>query len=58
MRYALRPRRTTDAAPLLVPLGLAFGHSHYFGVALLFGLLGFTGTVVAAKFLLRGDITE
>ena len=47
-----------NALALLVTLGLAFGHSHYFEVALLIGLLGFTGTVVAAKFLLRGDITE
>ena len=39
-------------------LGLTFGHSHYFEVALLIGLLGFIGTVVLAKFLLRGDITE
>ncbi len=42
---------------LLVTLGLTFGHSHYFEVALLIGLLGFIGTVVLAKFLLRGDIT-
>jgi multicomponent K+:H+ antiporter subunit F len=47
-----------NALALLVTLGLVFGHSHYFEVALLIGLLGFTGTVVAAKFLLRGDITE
>ena len=43
---------------LLVTLGLAFGHQHYFEVALLIGLLGFIGTVVLTKFLLRGDITE
>ena len=43
---------------LLVTLGLAFGHLHYFEVALLIGLLGFIGTVVLTKFLLRGDITE
>jgi multicomponent K+:H+ antiporter subunit F len=47
-----------NALALLVTLGLAFGHKHYFEVALLIGLLGFVGTVVAAKFLLRGDITE
>lgn len=47
-----------NALALLVVLGIAFGHKHYFEVALLIGLLGFIGTVVAAKFLLRGDITE
>lgn len=47
-----------NALALLVALGIAFGHKHYFEVALLIGLLGFVGTVVAAKFLLRGDITE
>ncbi|HPU53257.1 MAG TPA: K+/H+ antiporter subunit F [Burkholderiaceae bacterium] len=43
---------------LLVTLGLVFGHAHFFEVALLIGLLGFIGTVVTAKFLLRGDIAE
>lgn len=47
-----------NALALLVTLGLAFGHKHYFEVALLIGLLGFIGTVVVAKFLLRGDISE
>lgn len=47
-----------NALALLVVLGINFGHKHYFEVALLIGLLGFIGTVVAAKFLLRGDITE
>ena len=47
-----------NAVALLVALGLVFGHQHYFEVALLIALLGFVGTVVAAKFLLRGDITE
>jgi multicomponent K+:H+ antiporter subunit F len=47
-----------NALALLVVLGLAFGHRHYFEVALLIGLLGFTGTVVTAKFLMRGDINE
>lgn len=47
-----------NALALLVTLGLAFGHQHYFEVALLIGLLGFVGTVVVAKFLLRGDITD
>ncbi len=47
-----------NALALLVVLGISFGHKHYFEVALLIGLLGFIGTVVAAKFLLRGDVTE
>ena len=47
-----------NALAVLVTLGLAFGHKHYFEVALLIGLLGFIGTVVVAKFLLRRDITE
>lgn len=47
-----------NALALLVTLGLAFGHKHYFEVALLIGLLGFIGTVVLAKYLMRGDITE
>jgi multicomponent K+:H+ antiporter subunit F len=47
-----------DTLALLVVLGLAFGHKHYFEVALLIGLLGFTGTVVVARFLRRGDVTE
>ena len=47
-----------NALALLVALGILFGHKHFFEVALLIGLLGFIGTVVAAKFLLRGDITE
>ena len=47
-----------NALAVLVTLGLAFGHKHYFEVALLIGLLGFIGTVGVAKFLLRRDITE
>jgi multicomponent K+:H+ antiporter subunit F len=47
-----------NSLALLVALGLAFGHKHYFEVALLIALLGFTGTVVLSKLLLRRDITE
>jgi multicomponent K+:H+ antiporter subunit F len=32
--------------------------SLYFEVAMLIGLLGFVGTVVLSKFLLRGDVIE
>jgi multicomponent K+:H+ antiporter subunit F len=47
-----------NALAVLVVLGMALGHKHYFEVALLIGLLGFIGTVVLSKFLLRGDTTE
>jgi multicomponent K+:H+ antiporter subunit F len=47
-----------NALALLMVLGLSQGHKHYFEVALLISLLGFTGTVVVAKFVLRGDVTE
>jgi multicomponent K+:H+ antiporter subunit F len=47
-----------NALALLVVLGLIWRESVYFEVALLIGLLGFVGTVVLSKFLLRGDIVE
>lgn len=47
-----------NALALLVVLGLMLGSKLYFEVAMLIGLLGFVGTVVMAKFLLRGDIVE
>lgn len=47
-----------NALALLVVLGLIWQESRYFEVALLIGLLGFVGTVVLSKFLLRGDIVE
>lgn len=43
---------------LLVLLGLYFDTTLYFEVALVIGLLGFVGTIVLTKFLLRGDIAE
>ena len=49
---------TIDALALLLVLGLWLGDGVYFELMLLIGLLGFIGTVVLAKFLLRGDITE
>jgi len=39
-------------------LGLQGLTKAYFEVALLIGLLGFVGTVVLSKYLLRGDIAE
>ena len=43
---------------LLVLLGMQRGTAMYFEAALLIALLGFVGTVVLSKFLLRGDIVE
>lgn len=47
-----------NALALLVVLGLAWGHKLLFEVALLIALMGFIGTVVLAKFMLRRDLTE
>jgi multicomponent K+:H+ antiporter subunit F len=47
-----------NALALLVCLGLLWRTAVYFEVAMLIGLLGFIGTVVLSKYLLRGDIVE
>jgi len=47
-----------NALALLVLAGLAWSSKVYFEVALLIGLMGFIGTVVLAKFAMRGDVTE
>lgn len=47
-----------NALALLVVLGMLLRSSLYFEVAMLIGLLGFVGTVVLSKFLLRGDVIE
>ena len=47
-----------NALALLVVLGLWLADKSYFEVALLIGLLGFVGTDVLAKFMIRGDIAE
>jgi multicomponent K+:H+ antiporter subunit F len=47
-----------NALALLVLLGIQQGSTVYFEVALLIGLFGFIGTVVLAKFVLRGEIVE
>lgn len=46
------------ACALLVLLGIYFDTTLYFEAALLIGMLGFVGTVVLAKFVLRSDIVE
>jgi multicomponent K+:H+ antiporter subunit F len=43
---------------LLVLLGIWLNTDVYFEVALLIAMLGFVGTVVLSKYLLRGDIVE
>jgi multicomponent K+:H+ antiporter subunit F len=43
---------------LLILLGIWHHTGFYFEAALLIAMLGFIGTVAAAKFLLRGDIIE
>jgi multicomponent K+:H+ antiporter subunit F len=43
---------------LLVLLGIYFDTELYFEAALLIGMLGFVGTVVMSKFVLRGNIVE
>ena len=47
-----------NALALLVVVGLWLGTKVYFEVAMLIGLLGFVGTVVLSKFVMRGDIVE
>ena len=43
---------------LLVLLGIHLSSALYFEAALLIALMGFVGTVVMSKFILRGDIVE
>ncbi len=47
-----------NALALLVLLGIAVGTTLYFEAALLIAMLGFVGTVVLSKFVLRRDIVE
>lgn len=47
-----------NSIALLVLLGIQYPGTPYFEVALLIALIGFVGTVVLCKFLLRGDIIE
>jgi multicomponent K+:H+ antiporter subunit F len=47
-----------NALALLVCQGMLWRTAVYFELALLIGLLGFIGTVVLSKFILRGEIIE
>lgn len=43
---------------LLITYGIREGTALFFDVALIIVVLGFTGTVAAARFLLRGEVIE
>jgi multicomponent K+:H+ antiporter subunit F len=47
-----------NALALLVLLGIYYRTALYFEAALVIALLGFVGTVVLSKHLMRGDIAE
>jgi len=43
---------------ILLVLGIKFGVSVYFDIALLLAMFGFVGSVAMAKFLVRGEVIE
>jgi len=43
---------------LLLTFGIQSGRTLYYEVALIIGLIGFTGTVALSKFLMRGEVIE
>jgi multicomponent K+:H+ antiporter subunit F len=43
---------------VILVLGIRYGASLYFDIALLIALLGFVGSAAVAKFLLRGEVIE
>lgn len=47
-----------NAMALLVLFGIQQGSRAYFEIALLMAMVGFVGTAMLAKYLLRGDIIE
>lgn len=47
-----------NAMALLVLFGIGQGSRAYFEIALLMAMVGFVGTAMLAKYLLRGDIIE
>ena len=42
----------------MLVLGIGFGSSAYFDIALVTALFGFVGSAAMAKFLLRGEVIE
>ncbi|ABD04864.1 Multiple resistance and pH regulation protein F [Rhodopseudomonas palustris HaA2] len=49
---------TINAIGLVVVIGIWFGTSLYFEIALLFASVGFLSTVAFCKYLLRGNVIE
>ena len=47
-----------NSLALLVLLGIYWGTEVFFEAALMIAMVGFVGTVVLSKYLLRGDIVE
>ena len=47
-----------NSIALLILVGIHFGTAVFFEAALVIALMGFVGTVVLSKFVLRGDIVE
>lgn len=47
-----------NSMALLILVGIHFGTAVFFEAALVIALMGFVGTVVLSKFVLRGDIVE
>lgn len=47
-----------NSLALLILVGIRFGTAVFFEAALVIALMGFVGTVVLSKFVLRGDIVE
>ena len=47
-----------NSMALLILIGIRFGTAVYFEAALVIALMGFVGTVVLSKFVVRGDIVE
>ena len=48
----------TNGMLIILTLGVGFGTSVYFDIALLIALFGFVGSAAMAKFLLRGEVIE
>lgn len=47
-----------NALAMLILIGIQLDTAVFFEVALLVAMLGFVGTVVLSKFVMRGDIVE
>jgi len=47
-----------NAMMLILVLGIKYGSTLYFDIALLIALFGFVGSAAMAKFLLKGEVIE